>query len=73
MRAQEVEGSSEVTSTRKDETATSNDGQSPLDDMHLLLPKKETFAKTQNQNNVNEKEDNKNRTELCQSPKVELR
>ena len=72
MRAQEVEGSSEVTSTRKDETATSNDGQS-LDDMHLLLPKKDTFAKTQNQNNVNEKEDNKNRTELCQSPKVELR
>ena len=72
MRAQEVEGSSEVTSTRKDETATSNDGQS-LDDMHLLLPKKETFAKTQNQNNVNEKEDNKNRSDLCQSPKVELR
>ena len=72
MRAQEVEGSSEVTSTRKDETATSNDGQS-LDNMHLLLPKKDTFAKTQNQNNVNEKEDNKNRSELCHSPKVELR
>ena len=72
MRAQEVEGSSEVTSTRKDETATSNDGQS-LDNMHLLLPKKDTFAKTQNQNNVNEKEDNKNRSDLCQSPKVELR
>ena len=71
MRAHEVEGSSEVTSTRKDETATSNDGQS-LDDMHLLLPKKETVAKTQNQNNVNEKEDNKNRSELCQSPKVAL-